>query len=305
MTLKAHFDASDNGNVFEAAGNPPTDQCEDADGIFQWQSESSLDFALVPAAGQEPTWDQDAINGIGAAVFTTANSDAFSIRDSDGTTSIAITSLWGASDLTIIAAFVVTATPSNAGTIYNEGCVFADNEGYVGMHLRNDGGSQPQVVAYIYDGGTKIATIDIALSTTYVVRMRRESGANTLYISVNGGSETSVASGMPAGGGTPRIAASSGQSSSPITLGEIAFFDTGSAASTASELAAMLSKWGISGAASVVPVLHQQMAAEWKLPVKDTALAATLLATSKVKTRREALAVLAAYGLLLTGSSRE
>ena len=57
--------------------------------------------------------------------------------------------------------------------------------------------------------------------------------------------------------------------------------------------------------ASVVPVLERQylgeLINEGKLSAKDAGLAATILATSQVKNRREMLAVLGAYSLLVIG----
>jgi hypothetical protein len=85
--------------------------------------------------------------------------------------------------------FRIAAFHSDEADSYLNDLVIGDAEGYWGLHLRSSQG----IRFYQWDGADKHVSVAATTGVWYVARVRFESG--TLYMSVNGGPEVSIASG--------------------------------------------------------------------------------------------------------------
>ncbi|HET7375535.1 MAG TPA: LamG-like jellyroll fold domain-containing protein, partial [Anaerolineae bacterium] len=100
--------------------------------------------------------------------------------------------IFAASAKTIIMAIYVEGASANSGSPWLNHGIVTENRDFFGIYVRNDTGTY-KLQAYNYDGTIDVAEVTISLNTSYVVCVRHD-GVN-LYISLDGGTETSVASG--------------------------------------------------------------------------------------------------------------
>lgn len=156
----------------------------DGDAMAQWSGLDALERDLVQAsAPYKPTYRANLLNGHAVAQF-----DGGDLIKS----SVAAGSFLNANAHTSFALFMATSIP-NSGTGTNNAFVWTeDDNGRVGMPLKNT----PAVGAYNYDGAGAevfIATPAFLIGNWHIVMTRHSLG--TLYVAVDGGSESSVASG--------------------------------------------------------------------------------------------------------------
>jgi hypothetical protein len=90
----------------------------------------------------------------------------------------------------IIVSCLIDAISSNSTTPTSDVAICADPGGYTGLALKS---TTPAAIAYNFDGSYDTATVAIATATALVMTWRHEGG--NLYVSKNGGTEVSVASG--------------------------------------------------------------------------------------------------------------
>lgn len=128
---------------------------------------------------------------------TTAGPNSKTCLDFDGTDDVLINLSNQSNFITNNASFIVisclvdTISTDNAGSPSANCCVFGDPGGYTGLVLRSTG---PSALAYNFDGNYDATSlVTIATATPLVLAVRHDSG--TLYVSKNGGTEGSVASG--------------------------------------------------------------------------------------------------------------
>jgi len=133
--------------------------------------------------------------GVSQPVVTTAGPLSRTCADFDGvnhllqTTGFTLADFISASSGYVIVSFIADAITTSAPNIYNNSSVFADGSGYVGVFMKT-----PNVIAsYNWDGSEKSTTATITTATPYIVEWRHDTG--NLYIRINGGTETSIASG--------------------------------------------------------------------------------------------------------------
>lgn len=189
------------------------------DPISTLDDSSVNNLDLVANSGEEPLYITNNLNGKPIARFDGVDNRLFL---SGG----AISSYISASAGTMFAVFKAVAITTNNATPELNDCVWSDVLGYTGTHLK----SVPEVVAYNYDTNADTIAVSIATGTWYIVKWRHSGG--NLYISVNGGSETSVTSGNTGGlTGTFQIAMSQGIYSQ-IDFAEIVAYNTSITADT-------------------------------------------------------------------------
>ena len=101
-------------------------------------------------------------------------------------------SLLATTDGLVVAVVLASSIPTdNSGSAYGNMPVFGDNGGYVGAGLRSTG---PNVEAFNFNGSSvNKQTTGFSTGAIHVVMWRHTGG--TLYVSVDGGTEASVASG--------------------------------------------------------------------------------------------------------------
>jgi hypothetical protein len=195
-----NLDASDNDHVWKnhQAGSPYHNGVPvDGDLIEVWEEESGVNHAKAPLATNKPTWR------------STSTGLALPCLDFDGTddhlpllvaaTGVAklLSDVVTNSTFTFYVAFRVDGVTTNASPslAYNNEAMVADSGGYWGVHLRNQAGVY-KIQTYNYSGGTGGANtieLPINLNTNYILKYRHSGG--TLGASLNGGAETTTASG--------------------------------------------------------------------------------------------------------------
>jgi len=128
---------------------------------------------------------------------TTAGPNSRTCADFDGNDdslgAVALSSLMSSTAGWIVVSCIVDAITVDQGTgslVYLNNGVCGDAGGYAGLVTRTTG---PSVTAFNYDGNYDTLSNTIATGTPYVFTWRHEGG--NIYMSVNGGSESLVASG--------------------------------------------------------------------------------------------------------------
>lgn len=116
----------------------------------------------------------------------------FMLRNDADSASKTLSDVISSTAHTILVAFYVKGVTANNAASYDNEAIIADTGGYAGIFLKNTG-SGYLAQCYNWDGNEDKVEVSVLLNTSYVLMARHESG--NLYASLNGGSETSVASG--------------------------------------------------------------------------------------------------------------
>ncbi|TGQ69505.1 hypothetical protein EN829_015105 [Mesorhizobium sp. M00.F.Ca.ET.186.01.1.1] len=129
-------------------------------------------------------------------------------------------SLLATTDGLVVAVVQVGSITTDSNTPISNNPVFGDNGGYVGVGLRSTG---PNAEAFNFNGSSyNKQTAGFSTGSVHVVMWRHTGG--TLYISVDGGAEASVASGNTSNytGVSMTLGKNAGSSYAAIKLAEIA-----------------------------------------------------------------------------------
>lgn len=105
-------------------------------------------------------------------------------------TSAILSSIISASAYTVFAVFKPTAIGSDIASTWQNDSILADLSAYFGICLKQTG---PTVYAYNWDSNDDHVGKTISTGNPFIVSTRHESG--NLYCSINGGSDSSTASG--------------------------------------------------------------------------------------------------------------
>jgi hypothetical protein len=136
------------------------------------------------------------------------------------------------------------------GDAYLNDAVYADSNGHMGLHLHS---TTPNAELYSYDGAFKEAATPVSTGVAQVIHTRHESG--NIYISVNGGTEASVAAGdMTNTAGNFKLGQGAGSGYFDGKIGEFFIYDV---ARSTGEIAALITylseKWiTVAGSAPMV-----------------------------------------------------
>jgi len=157
----------------------------DGETVSQWNDESGAARHFTQGADADrPHFrsHRHGINGLPALEF-------------DGTTEFMATTavlsdVIGAGIFTLYCVFQATTIDTNAASTWQNDALVADAGGFWGLFLKS---ATPTVHAFNWDGSDDNTSQPITTGVPYLVRARHASG--TLFCSVNGGVESSVASG--------------------------------------------------------------------------------------------------------------
>ncbi|WP_394889552.1 Ig domain-containing protein [Mesorhizobium sp. AaZ16] len=154
--------------------------------VSSWNDQSGSSRHMAQAtAGNRP-------------LVATAGPNSRACADFDGTddilvSSIAISNFISASAGYLVVSFLADTITANSGDAWSNHAIIEDFGQFLGLQLRNTG-SPDTISAYNWDGNADVATrVEINAGTAYVAEWRHEGG--NLYVRVNGGTESSVASG--------------------------------------------------------------------------------------------------------------
>lgn len=153
------------------------------DGVRRWgdQSGNNRDFDQTTSANR-PTWGEILANGRPGLLFDGSN-DVL-------TSSSALSTVMTASTCEMMIVFRVAASNTNlAVSPWTNDAIICDESGYFGLFAR----SNATLYGFIWDGAAKTVTATYVPGTMHVVNLRHAGG--TLYMSIDGGAETSTACG--------------------------------------------------------------------------------------------------------------
>jgi hypothetical protein len=104
---------------------------------------------------------------------------------------VALSNFISASSGAVVVSVIVDAISSNVTPSYSNDAIIADGSVYMGLYARNLSGVT--FYAFNWDGSEDAPATPGAVGTAYVLMWRHDGG--NIYVSVNGGTEVSVASG--------------------------------------------------------------------------------------------------------------
>jgi len=152
----------------------------------------------------------DAVSDAASPAYRTPSAGALLLPniDYDGTNDLhtgpALSTFITANEFDILIAFETDTNGSNNANAWENTAILTDASGFFGMIVKNG-----NAMAYNYDSNSDTVSIAISTGTAYVARMRHDGG--TLYLSINGGAESSIASGNTGSlAGSIRIGANGG-----------------------------------------------------------------------------------------------
>jgi hypothetical protein len=223
--LKGHFDASTDANVwefFQSSAPYHNTTAGDGDNVEVWDdvNGNNMMFTWKTSATTGPTYQVNTPLMLNPCLDFEAAEQLFAFQETgSGSTGVAADTFFDANAKTIIVAVYVESISTTSGNTWTNNAILKDSGELFGLHLRTSGG-QPKLQAYNWDGNNDTVEIDIALGTSYVACYRHD-GTN-VYVSINGGSESSVASGSTTSmTGQMELAVNNAD----IRVGEIAMYD--------------------------------------------------------------------------------
>lgn len=154
----------------------------DGDPISQWDDSSGNGRHVTQGTGSDqPTYKTNILNGQPVVRFDGSNDFLVS--------SALISSMIAASAYTIFAVVTPTTISSNNALSYQNDAAYADTGGFFALTFK----STPTAHVFNWDGNEDTTSVSITAATPVLLMTRHDSG--NLYISKNGETEASVASG--------------------------------------------------------------------------------------------------------------
>ena len=170
---------SGTGYYQDSAGTTPA--TSDGDRIGRWADQSGNSYHVTQGtSGKRGTLKTSIVNGNSVTRFDGTD---------DCLTGTTLSNLIANNAFSFFALISAAAATTNSANTYQNTGIIAESGQYWGAYLK----SAPTIHAYNYDTTDDNVSKSISLSTFFVVHWRHESG--NLYISKDGGSESSVASG--------------------------------------------------------------------------------------------------------------
>ena len=251
--LTANFDASDTDRIWTTwvNGGVHTGTPVDGNAVQAWRGETDGSVTPLNAAYQTaaPAWRTTTPLMLLPCLDFDGVVDAMAlVNDDNVTTYHGSSNFFSTTARTILIAFraesITLANTGAAGSADNHG-LFSGSS-YWTISLRNDAG-QRKAQAAAYDGAWKMAEVNISENTDHVLCVRHDN--TNIYISVDGGAETSTAVGtIGADSNEVRIGRGIDLGYYNGRVGEIAAYSTGSYPTDA--IAFLRQKWqGVGGGA--------------------------------------------------------
>lgn len=235
------WSAGDNGNFTNSGGYVTT--IADASGLAQHFGSYS------GSPDQRGPYVASSINGkptVQTGVTRSATAGPARYGTPSATTLFQLDDYFGATMADFTAIVVINApsiTHNTPGTAYSGDGIIGDVSANWGIYLHNRSGGVVQTSIY---NSAEHATADVACSTgsPHVIAVRRTGG--NLYLSVDGGTEASVASAAPASTGTDMyIGTGWNFNYSEAKIAEVILWKANSSSACASTVAALKTKYGI------------------------------------------------------------
>ena len=162
----------------------------DGDAIASWNEDGGSNAFVQSTTSEKPTLKlaSNGINGLAVVRFD-GTDDNMSVDPPD------FQAMFGAGSAAKTAWFVVTITGmGDTSAWYSNRTIMTTSAGYWGVAVDNN-----SIMHGNYDGATDVVEVS-ATTSTYVVEVRHD--GTDIFLSLNGGSESDVASGATDGGGS-------------------------------------------------------------------------------------------------------
>lgn len=157
-----------------------------SDRVATWadQSGNGFDFTQSTEAAK-PIYTENELNGLPVIRFDGS--------DDEMTSAATMGDFIDAGSFTVLVAAVINGTSSNVGGAYNNHALFGTTSGAMNIHARTN----DVVYCGIYDGGDKLVGRSYTEGDVFIFRARLDGGS--IYVDLDGGSESSTASGDASG----------------------------------------------------------------------------------------------------------
>lgn len=189
---------------------------ESGGAVSAWADQSGNGNNFIQnTAGSRPAYDAADAGFNNLPTMSGDGADDFMIA---ATTAENFISTTGHTWIAVVRVDAVTAAPSVG---YDEEGWFGDGAGGFTQGTISQVGGTPRLGTYLWDGGAKNQRQTTTLSAAHVITSRHN--GTTLYTSVDGAAETSVACGSWAGTGTTLRLFSGASLYATVTIAEVAF----------------------------------------------------------------------------------
>jgi hypothetical protein len=172
------------------AYNPFSGSVSDGVTVKGWDQEDAADYGATNSTGL--VWDADGLHSLGA--LTLPGNRIMAVSNQAGALQ-QIGTFITHTQFTIYAAFRASACSNNVVDSNNSAVIAANNTGGAYIVCKNNGGTVT-VCGVHSDGSEDSVCLSAALATDYVAKLRHYGGS--IYFSLNGGAESSTASGNTA-----------------------------------------------------------------------------------------------------------
>lgn len=197
--LTLHWNASANTNLFKTAdaingnhsGNP-----SDGETFLVWDDEGDgiADVSMQDSdANSPPTFRSGGSSlMLHSCVDFNGTDDYLRAYNQRGTAQKALSNFITNSAYYCIVAFYAEAITTTGANLEDNHCIIGDDTGYFGLFLKDVSGTKT-AYAFNYDGSNDQVGVACAAGATHIAEFRHDSG--NLYLAIDGGTESSVASG--------------------------------------------------------------------------------------------------------------
>lgn len=177
MTLRLDAASSVLGSV------SPDVAASEAGSVRRWNDSVAARQFNQSTAANQPSYGAKLCNGNPGLQF---------VSNDSLTSTVALSTLVTSSAFDIAIVFRCDGVLTNNASQWLNDALICDESGFFGMFIRNLSGT-PTLYAYVWDGAAKVVSQTITLGKTHVAYFRKTGGSH--FLSLDGGSESSVASG--------------------------------------------------------------------------------------------------------------
>jgi len=194
-SLTGHYDASTSAKLWKTfvSGGPHTGVPVDGNTIAVWEHQQGANLIFKQFSSDAlPVWRQATpLLPLPCLDFAGVGSTQRMVLTNNTNVAQALSALITTTAFTLLIAFYAEAV-SNTLDNYQTHTLIGDSGGYWGAFIGISSGV-PKILAYNYDGTQDYVRLAVSVGAPHVLMVRHESGS--LYAALDGGAETSVASG--------------------------------------------------------------------------------------------------------------
>ncbi len=191
----AHLDASNSDDVWDNYGPPPSTSSTDGSNAERWDLEgSTVNLGWSGNTANAPTYRVTTPLMENACLDFNGTSEYYVAYQDDGATTIPMSDWLDVDGWTIAIAFWTEAVTADEASPWDNPALLIDVGGFIGIHVRDSGGSDKQVYLHNFDGNSDVLSVSASTGASHVV-VAGIDGTNIFLTLDNGTPESTVASG--------------------------------------------------------------------------------------------------------------